>query len=119
MTRNDLCAWESMCAAKVIEIKDGKSIALAQSTQGKSVDGSGKEIREDQIVDGVVIKFNKHGALSFLLRKALQGLAHVSEFGTEDKLRETFGLGKTYKFKISLSEPKDQRMTLSYKDANL
>jgi len=29
-------------------------------------------------------------------------------------LRETLELGKNYKFKINLFEPKDQRMTLSF-----
>ena len=33
---------------------------------------------------------------------------------TEEKLRATLELGKIYDFKITLFEPKDQRMTLSY-----
>ena len=39
---------------------------------------------------------------------------HVSEFGAEEKLRSQLELGKTYDFKITLFEPKEQRMTLSF-----
>ena len=86
--------------AKVIEIKDGK-VSLFESAQNKSMDGSGEKYAKDQIVDGVIIKFNKHGAL-VSIEEGVAGLAHVSEWGSEDKLREALGLGKTYKFKISL-----------------
>jgi hypothetical protein len=39
---------------------------------------------------------------------------HVSEFGSEEKLRAALELGKVYAFTITLFEPKDQRMTLSF-----
>ena len=68
-------------------------------------------------MDGVVIKFNKHGAL-VSIEEGVAGLVHVSEFSTEQKLRETLELGKTYKFKITFFEPKDQKMTLSYAEAD-
>jgi len=49
------------------------------------------------------------------IEEGVAGLVHVSEFGgNEDRLRETLELGKTYEFKISFFEPKEQRMTLSF-----
>ena len=39
---------------------------------------------------------------------------HVSEFASPQELREKLELGKTYPFTITLFEPKEQRMTLSY-----
>jgi hypothetical protein len=39
---------------------------------------------------------------------------HISEFESPQELRENLELGKTYPFKITLFEPKDQRMTLSF-----
>jgi regulator of sigma E protease len=39
---------------------------------------------------------------------------HVSEFGSEEKLREKLELGKTYNFKINLFDPKEQKMALSF-----
>ena len=65
------------------------------------------------MVWGVVIKFNKHGALASI-EEGVAGLVHVSEFGSEDKLREKLELGKTYNFKINIFEPKDQKMALSF-----
>jgi len=44
----------------------------------------------------------------------LDGLVHVSEFGSEEKLRKVLELGKTYDFKISLFDPKEQKMALSF-----
>src|SRR3990167_6932403 len=66
-------------------------------------------------VEGVVIKFNKHGALASI-EEGIAGLVHVSEFGTEEKLRASLELGKRYPFTISLFDPKEMRMALSYGD---
>jgi len=64
-------------------------------------------------VEGVIIKFNKHGALASI-EEGIAGLIHVSEFGSEEKLRDALELGKRYPFIISLFEPKEMRMALSY-----
>jgi hypothetical protein len=42
---------------------------------------------------------------------------HISEFASPQELRETLELGKSYPFSITLFEPKDQRMTLSFAGA--
>ena len=42
----------------------------------------------------------------------VQGLAHISEFGTEAKMRSELELGKDYDFKILLVDPKEHRMSL-------
>jgi len=103
--------------AKVIEIKEGKVSLSLKALKANPWTEASKKYGKDKIVDGVIIKFNKHGAL-VSIEEGVAGLVHVSEFGTESALREALELGKTYKFKISLFEPKDQRMTLSYKEAN-
>jgi hypothetical protein len=41
---------------------------------------------------------------------------HISDFGSEEKMREKVSLGKMYKFEISLFEPNEQKMTLVLKD---
>lgn len=102
---------------KIIEIKDGKISLSIKALRPNPWADATKKYAKDQIVDGVVIKFNKHGAL-VSIEEGVAGLAHISEFGAEEKLRQTLELGKTYKFKITLFEPKDQRMTLSWKEAN-
>lgn len=99
--------------AKIIEIKDGKiSLSLKQLKENPWV-GAGKKYKKDQTVTGVVIKFNKHGALASI-EEGVAGLVHVSEFGSEEKLKKSLELGKTYEFKITLFDPKDQKMALSF-----
>ncbi len=102
---------------KVIEVKDDKiSLSIKQLKENPWVT-AGKKYKKDQIVDGVVIKYNKHGALASI-EEGVAGLVHVSEFETEDKLKTALSLGNVYKFKITLFEPNEQKMTLSYKEAN-
>ncbi len=99
--------------AKIIEIKDGKislSIKALKENPWKEFEG---KLKKGDIVKGVVIKFNKHGALASI-KEGVAGLVHNSLFGSEAKLREKLELGKTYDFQITLFEPKDQRMTLAY-----
>ncbi|MDE2041420.1 MAG: S1 RNA-binding domain-containing protein, partial [Patescibacteria group bacterium] len=99
--------------AKIIEIKDGKiSLSLKQLRPNPWIEAS-KKYKKDMPVSGVIIKFNKHGALASI-EEGVAGLVHVSEFGSDEKLRKTLELGKTYDFKISLFDAKDQKMALSY-----
>lgn len=99
--------------AKIIEIKDGKislSIKALKENPWKEFDG---KLKKGDIIKGVVIKFNKHGAL-VSIKEGVAGLVHNSNFGTEAKLREKLELGKTYGFQVTMFEPKEQRMTLAY-----
>ncbi len=100
---------------KVIEVKDDKiSLSIKQLRENPWVLASAKYAK-DQVVDGVVIKYNKHGALASI-EEGVAGLVHISEFVSEAELRNALELGKKYRFKITLFEPKEHRMTLSIKD---
>ncbi len=98
---------------KIIDIKEGKvSLSVKQLKANPWMEASEKYKKGDK-VEGVVIKFNKHGALASI-EEGIAGLVHVSEFGTEDKLRGALELGKRYPFTISLFDPKEMRMALSF-----
>jgi len=102
---------------KVIEVKDDKiSLSIKQLKENPWVSAA-RKYAKDQIVDAVVIKYNKHGALASI-EEGVAGLVYVSEFETEEKLKSTLSLGNVYKFKITLFEPTEQKMTLSYKEGN-
>mgnify|MGYP000891316270 FL=1 len=97
--------------ARVIEIKEGKvslSIKALKENPWKEYEG---KLKKGDIVGGVVIKYNKHGAL-VSIKEGVAGLVHNSTFGTESKLREKLELGKNYNFQITMFEPKDHKMTL-------
>lgn len=98
---------------KVIEIKENKISLSIKALKENPWTGAEKKYKKDEVVQGVIIKFNRHGALASI-EEGIAGLVHVSEFGGEEKLREKLQLGKSYSFKISLFEPKDQRMTLTF-----
>ncbi len=98
---------------KVIEIKDGKiSLSIKALKENPWKEGA-KKYKKDDLVKGVVIKFNKHGALASI-EEGIAGLVHVSEFGSEEKLRANLELGKTYEFKITLFDAKEQKMALAF-----
>ncbi len=99
--------------AKIIEIKDGKISLSIKALKENPWVNAGKKYSKDDVVQAVIIKYNKHGALASV-EEGVAGLVHVSEFESLEKLRETLELGKSYAFKINLFDPKEQRMTLSY-----
>lgn len=99
--------------ARIIEVKDGKvSLSVKALTSNPWLDAE-KKFKKGDVVKGVVIKFNKHGALASI-DEGVAGLVHISEFGTEDKMKENLSLGKSYDFAITFFEPKEQRMTLTF-----
>jgi small subunit ribosomal protein S1 len=99
--------------AKIIDIKDGKislSVKALKDNPWKAFEGT---LKKGDEVRGVVIKYNKHGAL-VSIKECVAGLVHHSTFGTEEKLRQELQLGRTYPFTVTLFEPKEHRMTLAY-----
>lgn len=98
---------------KIIEIKEGKISLSIKALKENPWKEAANRYKKDSVVKGVIIKFNKHGALASI-EEGIAGLVHISEFGSEEKLRSTLELGKTYTFKISLFDPKEQKMALSY-----
>jgi len=101
---------------KVIEVKDGKISLSIKALKDDPWKGAAEKYQKEQEVKGVVIKYNKHGAL-VSIEEGVAGLVHISEFENPEKLRETLELGKTYDFTITLFEPDERRMTLSHKEA--
>ncbi len=98
---------------KVIEIKDDKISLSIKALKENPWREAEKKYKKDDVVEGVIIKYNKHGALASI-EEGVAGLIHVSEFGSEDKLRERLEMGKNYSFKITLFDPKEQKMALSF-----
>lgn len=99
---------------KVIEVKDDKISLSIKQLKENPWGAAAKKYKKDQEVQGVIIKYNKHGALASI-EEGVAGLVHISEFENEAQLRSTLSLGSSYTFTITLFEPKDQRMTLSFK----
>ncbi|MBP9749333.1 MAG: S1 RNA-binding domain-containing protein [Candidatus Pacebacteria bacterium] len=101
---------------KVIEIKDGKVSLSIKALKEDPWKSASVQFKKDQVVDAVIIKYNKHGALGSI-EEGVAGLVHISEFSSVEELRKSLEIGKNYKFKITLFDPSNHRMTLSFKQA--
>jgi len=101
--------------AKIIEVKDGKISLSIKALKDNPWTEAEKKFKKGDVVEGVVIKFNQYGAL-VSIEEGVSGLVHVSEFISTEELKEKLELGKTYAFQITLFEPKEQKMTLTFLD---
>ncbi len=101
---------------KVIEIKDGKISLSVKALRENPWKSAAERYKKGMEVQGVVIKYNKHGALASV-EEGVAGLVHISEFASPNELKEALELGKTYPFSIKVFEPKEQRMTLAFAGA--
>jgi len=101
---------------QVIEVKDGKVSLSIKALTDDPWKAATKKYKKGDKVDAVVIKYNKHGALASI-EEGVAGLVHISEFGGSEKLRETLSLGSLYPFTITLFDPVEHKMTLSFQDA--
>ncbi len=104
--------------AKIIEIKDGKISLSIKALKPNPWVAAAKKYQKGNKVNGVVIKYNKHGAL-VSIEEGVAGLVHISEFPNEETLRRALELGKSYPFVINLFDAKNQKMTLSHAPATV
>ncbi len=98
---------------KIIEIKDGKISLSIKALRDNPWHQAKEKFKKGDVVNAAIIKYNKHGALASI-EEGVAGLVHISEWKSEEELRATLELGKSYPFTITLFEPGEQRMTLSY-----
>ncbi len=97
--------------AKIISISDDKvSLSLKALKKDPWIDIEEKYKKGDE-VSGKVTKFNPYGAFVAISPK-IQGLIHISEFGTKSKMETALKIGEKYKFQILSIEPREHRMSL-------
>jgi small subunit ribosomal protein S1 len=97
--------------AKIIEIKDNK-VSLSLKALKKDPWSEIKDkYQKGAIVSGKVTKFNPFGAFVEITSK-IQGLCHISEFGTKIKMEETLKIDEKYDFEIIEIRPEEHRMSL-------
>lgn len=97
--------------AKIIEITDDRVSLSTKALKDNPWEKVEEKYQTGQIIKGTITKFNPFGAF-VKLDKHIQGLTHISEFGTEKKMQETLEIGKEYNFKIISIKPSEYRMAL-------
>jgi small subunit ribosomal protein S1 len=100
--------------AKIIEIKDGRISLSFKALKPNPWDDAGKYFAQNQEVTGTVVRYNPFGAL-VALGHDLQGLIHISEFESREKMQEQLVLDKEYPFVISVFKPEEKRIILKLK----
>lgn len=98
--------------AKIIEItSDGRISLSLKALKQDPWENVSEQFKKGDVIEGKVTKLNPFGAFIEVAPK-IQGLVHISEFGTRAKMEEQLKTGNTYKFQIIQVDPKEHRMTL-------
>ncbi len=109
----DLFKVGQKVTAQIINIADGKISLSIKNLKPNPWNEVKDKYHVGDVVKGVVIKFNKHGAL-VSIEEGVAGLVHISKFLSETDMKSKLELGKTYPFQILIFEPKDHRLILNY-----
>lgn len=115
---NDVVKAGETVSAKIISIANDKislSLKALKKDPWLEIENTYKK---GDIVDGVVTKFNPYGSFVQIMSDneeispKIQGLCHISEFGTKAKMESSLEVGKKYKFQILSIDTKEHRMSL-------
>ncbi len=99
--------------AQIISVKDDKISLSIKALKINPWEEAEKKYNKGDIINGVVIRFNKHGAL-ISIEEGIFGLVHISEFESETSMKQKIELGKSYPFQITFFEPKEQKLILGF-----
>lgn len=99
---------------KLIDIRDNRVFLSLKALKHDPWSEAEKHYKAGDVVTGVVHKFNPFGAI-VEFKDGLQGMIHVSEFGSVDEMKKALELKKEYKFEVSSLKPEEKRMILKMK----
>lgn len=97
--------------AKIINIEKERvflSLKALKKDPWKDVE---KKYKKGDIIKAKAVKFKLFGAL-IQITPNIQGLIHISEFGSQRKMEEALKIGEKYDFKISLIDPAEHKIVL-------
>jgi len=99
--------------AKIISIEGEKISLSVKALKADPWELSKEKYKKGDIVEGKVARLNKYGAL-VILGGGIYGLAHISEFGSEKKMKELMEMGQTYVFQIVNYRPELKKLSFSF-----
>lgn len=97
--------------AKIIDIQGDKVALSLKALKEDPWLKISEKYNKGDVVKGRVTKINPFGAF-VQLDQDFHGLAHVSEFGSETKMREVLRTDQEESFKILLIDPKEHKLSL-------
>jgi small subunit ribosomal protein S1 len=97
--------------AKIISIVDDKISLSLKALKKDPWEEISDKYKKGDTVEGEITKFNPYGAFVKISPK-IQGLCHISEFGTKAKMEAVLKIGEKYNFQILSIDPQEHRMSL-------
>ncbi|MDP3982132.1 MAG: S1 RNA-binding domain-containing protein [bacterium] len=97
--------------AKIIDIAQGKISLSLKALKEDPWKLIVEKYKKEDIVKGNVTKLNPFGAFVEIEPK-IQGLCHISEFGTRETMESKLNPGEEYSFQILEITPAEHRMSL-------
>ena len=97
--------------AKIIDIANDKISLSLKALKKDPWENIGEKYKKGDIIKGKVTKFNSFGAFVQLSSK-IQGLCHISEFGSQENMEKLLKIGDKKDFEVISIEPKEHRMSL-------
>ena len=101
-------------SAKIIDITNDRISLSLKRLKPDPWKVASAFLEKGMIVDGLVKKYNSFGAFVEVAcpQEVLQGLCHISEFGSDEKMKKALEVGGKYQFKILAFVPEEHRMSL-------
>lgn len=97
--------------AKIIDIQGDKISLSLKRLKENPWSTVAEKYHKGDVVQGKITKLNPFGAFVELDHE-IQGLIHVSEFGSAAKMKETVELGQELPFRVLLIDPQEHRLSL-------
>ncbi len=110
----DIIKINDIIKAKIVEIKDGRVSLSLKALQPNPWDQVKEKYKEGQEAMGTVYSFNPFGAI-INLDLDIQGLIHITEFGSLEEMEKALELKKSYPFILASVKPEEKRILLKLK----
>ncbi|MBI4138403.1 MAG: S1 RNA-binding domain-containing protein [Candidatus Wildermuthbacteria bacterium] len=102
--------------AQIIDVSNGRASLSLKTLKEDPWKEASKKYKKDDKVQGKVTKINPFGAFVEIEAK-IQGLCHISEFGSRKAMEDALKAGETYPFYIIDISPEEHRMSLKLQSA--
>ncbi len=107
----DIVKVDEKVKAKIISIIDDKVSLSLKALKKDPWEGVSEKYKKGDTIEGEITKFNPYGTFVKISPK-IQGLCHISEFGTKTKMETALKIGEKHNFQILSIDPQEHRMSL-------
>lgn len=100
-------------SAQIISLDSDKISLSIKALKADPWKNAEEKFKKGDTLKGTVVKVNPFGAF-VRVDGDIQGLCHISEFGTDEQMKKTIAVGATYDFYVQSVSGKEHRMGLGF-----